>query len=61
MKKMSYVKPLIEVMELEACDIIRTSGLTESVGSISGENASGSSSSYDDNYNLSAGGKITLN
>lgn len=61
MKKITYTKPFIEVMEFEASDIIRTSGLTESVGSIGGGSASGSSSSYEDAYNLSAGGKITLN
>ena len=61
MKKITYVRPLIEVMEMATEDIIRTSGLTNSVGSITGGNATGSKSSYDDAYNLSGGGKITLN
>lgn len=60
MKKITYIRPLIEVVDLSAEDIIRTSGLTENVGSISGGNSTGSAASYDDAYNLSAGGKITL-
>lgn len=60
MKKSIYKKPAVEVIELTPEDIIKTSGLTESVGSVSGGNSTGTSSSYDDAYNLSAGGKITL-
>ena len=61
MKKMRYEMPSIEVVEFDAADIIRTSGLTTGIGSGSGNVAGSSASSYDDSYNLSAGGKITLN
>ena len=59
MKKLKYIKPLAEVMDIKAEDIIRTSdalkktvtGSTEALGGID----------YDEAYNLSGGNRITLN
>ena len=61
--KMRYEKPMIEVIEFDAEDIIRTSGeagLTTDVSGTSGSVANSSTDNYDTNYNLSAGGKIVL-
>ena len=57
MKKSNYTKPLAEVIETSTEDIIRTS-LQDNVDGT--KTIGGTSSTYDDNYNRTAGGLIVV-
>lgn len=59
MVKRKYTKPVAETIKIAADDIIRTSALQDT---INGTKATKSASSnYEDWFNATAGGAITLN